>query len=98
MEKHVLVIGFHGNEPTKEQAVEAVVAMAKSGCAIDATANIDVHCFNSTELAMFAATAAADDKKKAGKSVTVKLQPSKRRFCDADKEKIINFFSELFNG
>lgn len=97
MEKRVLVIGFRGDEPTQDQAVNAVVAMAKSGCAIDATENIDVHCFNSTELAMFAA-AVADDKKKAGKSVTVKLQSSKHKFCDADKEKIINFFSELFNG
>jgi len=92
MERRTLVITFTGDEPTEQQAVRAVVAMANSGCAIDATANIEVTCLNSEERAQAAAIFSERTTARKGKGITVKVESSDRA------EKIIDALKTIING
>jgi hypothetical protein len=83
MEKQVLVLQFVGEEPTPQQAANAVVALQKSGCFIDTTVQPTMCLLNEKEQAM-AMSMFAQRKSHKGEGITIKVENPEPRIS-ADK-------------
>lgn len=100
MAKQVIVIEYDGHKAEDEVQSYGVLAflseIKRRGTFVNAEINPVVHHFTEKDMAMFAANIA--NRVKPERAVTVKVEREKRPFSDDDKEKIIDFFSKLYNG
>lgn len=99
MAKQTIVIEYDGDKADDEVQSYGVLAflneIAQRGTYVNAEINPIVHHFTGTDMHILAAKAVGETK-----GVTIKVERPKAKvvFDNDRKEKIIQFFSDLFNG
>lgn len=96
MEKQVLVLQFVGEEPTPQQAANAVVALQKSGCYIDTTVQPEVCVLNEKEQAM-AMSMFAQRKSHKGEGITIKVENPEPRITTQKAKELATLLRSFLN-
>lgn len=97
MEKQVIVISYVGEEPTPEQAKQAIVSMLKSGVYMDTTVEPTLCCLSEKEQAQ-AMMMFTSKKASKGAGITVTVKNPEPIISATKAEKLARVLRELINN